>query len=895
MIDTDVRSVAGRTYRNDELRSIAMPLGGIGTGQVALCGDGGLRQWQLFNQAHHLAFVPDSFFAIRAGTTSDPMGGITRILHSEATLALPHLDTPLINDDDVPAQQRALVKRFGGVDETIFTGAYPFARIDYRHAALPVDISLEAFSPYIPLDSRDSSIPAISFSFTVRNPGVIPVWGAVAATLKNVVGWDTISPIEGNASPCFGGNVNTVARERNRTALVMERPELSWDHPHRGQLALSTDAGEPFVLPSWRDAGEFMSALERLDLECLELAPDRMTPPTIQKMRARRANELSRSVQPQPSPPGHTINGGMAIPFRLDAGEETTMRFVLSWSFPDFYVNWDPPSPHFREELNRSRLWIGNAYSTRYRNALDAADDLLDRWDDLHTRSQAWSETLLNSSLPLWLSEFMAAQGASIRSPTVLQTADGKLYGFEGTQGASTSMLGWKGYGGSCPLNCTHVWTYEQALSRLFPDLERTMRETDFDYVQAPEGYIPHRTMLPLYVKQLWDVPIGGPTNPALDGMLSAVLKTWREIQQGAGRDWATRYWPNVQKLIEYIRAKWDPDGDGVLEGEQPNTYDIAFYGTNMLIGSLWLAALRAAEEFARLQREPGYADELAVLFRSASDAYDHLLWNGEYYIQTLGPDDPVEQQYLTGCLADQLIGQWWAHQLGLGYLLPEDHVKSALRAILRYNLRQGFEGYDPEERAFANGDDAGLLIIAWPVGGRPDRPTRYHDEVWTGIEYQVAAHCIYEGMVDEGLALVEAVRKRYDGVKRNPYNDIECGDHYARGMAGWTVLEALAGYRYDALDQSLTFDPAIASERFTGPFVAGTGWGSVTLDPAGSGSLWLTFGELSLARLVLPRASASSTFELNGRRVDCSAVDGAFEFSRPIELRAGDVLEFAR
>ena len=168
MVDTDVRSVAGRTYRNDELRAIAMPLGGIGTGQVALCGDGGLRQWQIFNQSHHLAFVPDSFFVIRAGTTPGPMGGITRILHSEAALALPHVDTPLINDDDVPAQQRALVKRFGGVDETTFTGAYPFARIDYRHASLPVDINLEAFSPYIPLDSRDSSIPALSFSFTIR-------------------------------------------------------------------------------------------------------------------------------------------------------------------------------------------------------------------------------------------------------------------------------------------------------------------------------------------------------------------------------------------------------------------------------------------------------------------------------------------------------------------------------------------------------------------------------------------------------------------------------------------------------------------------------------------------------------------------------------------------------
>jgi hypothetical protein len=312
-----------------------------------------------------------------------------------------------------------------------------------------------------------------------------------------------------------------------------------------------------------------------------------------------------------------------------------------------------------------------------------------------------------------------------------------------------------------------------------------------------------------------------------------------------------------------------------------------------MLIGSLWLAALRAAEAYARMLGEDDYAEELSTLFLRATEAYDRVLWNGEYYIQTLGPDDPVEQQYLTGCLADQLIGQWWAHQLGLGYILPEGHVKSALRAILRYNLRQGFEGYDPEERAFANGDDAGLLIVAWPAGGQPDRPTRYHDEVWTGIEYQVAAHCIYEGMVLEGLALIEAVRKRYDGVKRNPYNDIECGDHYARGMAGWTVLEALAGYRYDALDQSLRFKPAIESERFAGPFVAGTGWGSVRLDPGGTGSLSLMFGELSVARIGLPQSFASREVRLNGRMVEHGSAGGSIDFAPSLDLRAGDILEF--
>lgn len=893
MVETDIHKTTGRTFRGESVRAIAMPLGGIGTGQVALCGDGGLRQWQIMNQSNHLAFVPDSFFALRAGDSPSPNGGITRILQSEAALALPNLDTPLINDDYVPEQQRALIKRFGGVDETAFSSAYPFARIDYLHDAWPVEVQLEAFSPYIALDSQGSSIPGAVFTFSIRNSGLSVVWGALGATLKNVVGWDTISSIVGNANPGFGGNVNSIDREGNRTSLVMERPDLAWNDPYRGQLALSTAAPDTVVFPAWNDPGEFIGALERLDLSAQPpvFDPDPMVPIGVRRMRERATGEIERSLSPQPSPPGHTVNGGMLVPFQLSPGEERTIRFLLTWSFPNFYVNYDQPTPNFREELTRSQLWLGNAYSKRYTNAVDTAYDLLTRHDELRQRSLRWADAFTESSLPSWLSDFLLAQGALIRSPTIFQSADGKLYGFEGTQGASTAMLGWKGFSGSCPLNCTHVWEYEQALSRLFPDLERTMRETEFDYVQSPEGYIPHRTLVPLYLKQLWGCSIGGPTNPALDGMLSSVLKTWREIRQGAGSEWATKYWPNVQRLMSYISDTWDPDGDGVLSGEQPNTYDIEFYGTNMLIGALWLAALRATEEYALSQGDDGRAVWARDRFNRGSAAYDALLWNGEYYIQLLGLDDPREQQYLTGCLADQLVGQWWAHQLDLGYLLPPERIRQTLRSILKYNYREGFEGYDPEERAFANGEDAGLLIIAWPSGGQPERPTRYHDEVWTGIEYQVASHCIYEGMVAEGLGLLGAVRARYDGTKRNPFNDIECGDHYARGMAGWTVMEALAGYRYDARRQSISFDPALPARPFRVPFVAGTGWGVASVDQSGASEIRLHEGALHLSEVRLPAEVTELRVRKNGATINAKKRDGAFRFDPPVDFRAGDTI----
>jgi len=429
------------------------------------------------------------------------------------------------------------------------------------------------------------------------------------------------------------------------------------------------------------------------------------------------------------------------------------------------------------------------------------------------------------------------------------------------------------------------------------------MRETDLDHVQAPEGYIPHRTLLPLAVRQLWDVPIGGPESPALDGMLGTVLKVYREVRQGAGSAWLGHYWPRVQKLLSCIESTWDADQDGILDGEQGNTFDIAFYGPNMFIGSLWLAALRAGEEMARLRNDGPEAERLHGLFVKARDAYDAMLWNGEYYIQIRDEAAPLEQQYGTGCLSDQLIGQWWAHQLDLGYILPEEHVRTTLRSIVRHNFKQGFHGWVPQERAFADGGDAGLLNLTWPHGGRPEVPTRYWDEVWTGTEYQVAAHCIMEGLVDEGMRVVAAVRERYSGEKLNPHNDIECGDHYARAMSGWTILDALSGYRYNAATDALAFDPKLSpdvtdeSGAFRVPFVATSGWGQYEQASDGSVRLTAFHGDIRIQTLVVPGADVTQdSVRINGSSIEAAVhhADGKaiVQFPETVILNPGDVLE---
>ncbi len=205
-------------------------------------------------------------------------------------------------------------------------------------------------------------------------------------------------------------------------------------------------------------------------------------------------------------------------------------------------------------------------------------------------------------------------------------------------------------------------------------------------------------------------------------------------------------------------------------------------------------------------------------VFEKGRDNLVKLCWNGEYFQQNLPDYDKRAGEYGPGCLSDQLIGQWWAHQLDLGYLLPEDKTKAALKAIYKYNWKTDFSNFNHNWRKFAGGADKGLLICSWPRGGRPANTIPYVDEVWTGVEYQVAAHLIYEGLMDEGLAIVRGVRDRYDGIPRapiprNPWNEIECGGHYARAMSSWSLLLAVTGWNYDATKGTLSLAPRLETD----------------------------------------------------------------------------------
>jgi familyl 116 glycosyl hydrolase-like protein len=448
----------------------------------------------------------------------------------------------------------------------------------------------------------------------------------------------------------------------------------------------------------------------------------------------------------------------------------------------------------------------------------------------------------------------VSSQMSIIRTTTCLRTADGRFHAFEGCDDNA----------GCCPMNCTHVWNYAQALAFLFPQLERTVRLTDYQFNTLPDGEQKFRTMLPLQTGVTWNYVA------AADGQMGTIMKLYREWLVSGDDAYLRSLWPQAKKTLAYAWQLWDPNRDGVMEGEQHNTYDIEFYGPNTMCGALYLGALRACEEMARHLGDPDAA-EYARLYASGRARYDRELWNGEYYEQHVRMPEPHEvtkgkypqrhppairegettprYQYGPGCLADQLLGQWFAHVVGLGHLLPADHVRTAAGSIFRHNFRPSLIDHESCQRAYAVNEEGALLQCTWPRGGRPRYPFPYADEAWTGSEYAVAGLLMYEGEVEAGLAIVRAVRERHDGVRRNPWDEFECGHHYARALSSWALLLALSGYQYSGPAQRLRFAPPATAGEFRCFFTAGTAWGTIRITGR-QADLRVEAGELTLRRL---------------------------------------------
>jgi uncharacterized protein (DUF608 family) len=595
---------------------------------------------------------------------------------------------------------------------------------------------------------------------------------------------------------------------------------------------------------------------------------------------------LSKS---QISAPGESVNGALSASLNLAPGETKSVSYVLTWYFDEAKHG----SGKIRDVLEgepASGPWAhaGNRYTTWWPDALGVADYLRENLEDLTARTRLYHDTLYASNLPRWLLDRFSSPLAVLRSQTCWWAADGYFGVWEGSRPDK----------GSCVGNCTHVWQYAQGHARLFPELGRLMRDQDFAQ-QKPAGLFPNRH---------------GGGEAAADGFFGTILNIYREHLCSADDQWVKEKWPAVKSAMAFGMEHWDPDHDGYLQNRQHNTLDGKMWGCSSWIGSLYLSALEAAARIADIAADSEMAGEYRRIRASGQTMQNERLWNGEYYIQEVGVKR--EQDYLDGCHIDQLLGDWWAGQVGIDPSFPSDRSRTAMQSLLNYNFFTDFRGQSLKPRQYFETGDGGMKMISWPKNPQPIPGMKYGDEVMTGFEYAAAATMIQNGLQREGLMVIKAIYDRYDGRLRtegvtdlgvaawgysgNPFGDDECGKYYGRSLSSWSALIALQGFIYDGPAGRIGFRPRWKPENHVSFFTGAEGYGLYSQKISGNkldASIALADGQLRLTEIVLvsPEQPKSVTALLNGKMVASSfhAKDGdvILTLQKPLILKAGQEL----
>lgn len=750
-------------------------LGGIGTGTFSLDQNARIcdvEWWNLPNKGYRM---PYNFFALR----TENAGGQVQVKALESQLA-----PPFDSSHGAHAWEVGGLPRFR---HSQMSGDYPFVHFTLEDPNMPVRAQLEAFTPFIPLDTDNSSQPVAILRYTITNTSGEDLTVSVAGSMPNM---STFSHQDIWTKSVFEGAQVTrfVEKDNCRGLHFAPGDKAPTDLAYFESALMTTDSENVTYLDAWNE-GSWWDGLQDFWNDFSkdgELTPGR----TLRGD----GNSMHFSNIPMAS---------LCVKKHIPAGQAANFEFVLGWYRPNRVRSWDQTlAPSEKNPVIRN-------YYAKFGPPLTVIPDVVRHLPQLEGKSRDFVRAMRSTTVPDYVQDAVLCTATVIRSNTCFRVEDGTFFAWEGNFDRQ----------GCCPGNCTHVWGYTQSLAYLFPELERSMRLTEFLEETDEDGRMYFRALQYLH---------DGPHDqlPAADGQLDTITRLYRDWKLCGDDEFLKKVWPGAKAALDYGCRHWDENGDGLIDGQQHNTYDIEFYGVSSMINSIFFAALRSGAEMARHLGDAASADHYEKLAAAGARLVDSLTFNGEYYQQAIEDVDAHKYQYGTGVLADQLLGQQLAHVNNLGHLLDPEHVKSAVHAIYKHNLCRDFSNVTNLQRTYALNGDAGLLLCTWPRGGRPEIPFVYCDEVWTGIEYQVASHLIYEGLVEEGLEVVKACRQRHDGVERSPWNEVECGHHYARSLSSYGVLLALSGFFCDAVNKTLQFRPAGNPDQFTTFFCCADGWG---------------------------------------------------------------------
>lgn len=859
-------------YKSTNL--ISMPIGGIGSGSIGIAGNGRFTDIEIGNCPNKQSHAGFTHFAVKAerdGKTVD-----ARVLNGD-------IEPPYVG-----IQPRPLYSGYGfGPDRgnmagmphfkyCDFNGEFPFANLSFQDPRFPGDIRLCAFNPFIPSNEDDSSIPAAFFLITVKNTSDVALDYTVALTCNNFYS-------QGNCVHKYDDGDGIA-----RITLGNAGDKTSAEY---GDLTVATDCEDTSCQRYWYKGHWFDNLTMFWQDFC---APGRL----VDREHGCAGSGVDNQCDYEPAT--------LEAHFRLDAGGEREIRFVLAWNKPYMNNSWEISAPGLDEEAKakiRAVMWK-NYYATIFESSHDSALYALCNFDRLYGDTMLFKDALHSSTLPKEVLDAVAANISILKTPTVLRLTDGSFYGFEGLHP----------HMGSCEGTCTHVWSYVYAPAFLFPRLERSARRLEYTYSMAQSGAMTFRLQL----------PVGRDVSrfrPCVDGQYGTVLRVYREFMVSGDIEWLRSIWGGVKKSIEYAwhpdnYDRWDPDKSGIMRGRQHHTLDMELFGESSWLSGMYLAGLKAGAELAKTVGDTPAFDEYSRIAEKGAKQVNERLFNGEYFIQqidicdkslleqfsgdcALSGNDAVQgywndetgeikYQAAQGCLIDQVLGQWHLDLLGLGDVFERDKVESALKSIYKYNFIEDMRNHCNPCRIYALNDESGTIICSYPeTGKKPRIAVPYAEETMHGFEYQAACHMIIRGMEEEGLRCVRAVRERYDGVRRNPYNEIECGSNYARSMASYALLLAYSGFRFNMYEKRVGFSPLKGDGSFF--WSLESGFGKVVFND-GKIVLHVLYGGLDLKYFAV--CTSNITGVLYGDEpVVYSAGGGEIVFEAELCMKRGDAL----
>ena len=755
----------------NELRYIGMPCGGINAGGVYLGGDGRLWLWDIFNDNRE-GIEPKIVKWI------DKPQGRDIVSRDGAAYVEPAQDIRPLNQGfairfEYGGQSIVKYLRESDWDEITFEAGYPVGIVRYTDKKLPVEVALHAYSPFIPLNEDDSGLPATVLSFSFKNTGNIPVKITLSGWLENKTGIKSATEVRGLFGALINRRLNKVVARNGLVAV--DESLITLEEKEEAGMKQKSDYGT-MCIAAFNEGDLAFAAIDNPEnpANLLNPAP---------------SGESNKPIQ-------QTLTGMVQSVFTLSPETPATKNFVISWFFPNLKIH---------EKIKDE----GRYYQNRFASALEVAEYIHGNFKRLSSQTLLWAETWKDSSLPHWFLERTFMNIDTLATTTCHRFSSGRFWAWEGV--------------GACHGTCTHVWQYAQAMGRIFPALERDCRErTDLGIALREDGGIIFRAEME--------------NRPAIDGQAGTILRCYREHQMSAGNAFLRRNWEQIRKATQFI-INQDRNGDGMEDTPMENTLDAIWDGEIAWIVGLCIAAVKAGQRMAEEMGDTAFARTCADFVRKGSANMDKYLFNGEYYIHR--PDKEKGRAKLGAyntCHIDQVMGQSWAYQVGLGQILDNRKVRSALRSLWKYNYTPDVGPYIATHRGgrpYALPGEGGLIINTnpknepKPYGDNVTWQSGYFHECQSGYEYEVASHFIAEGMTDEGLALVRTIHDRYHAAKRNPYNEIECSDHYARAMASYGSFITACGFEYHGPKGYLRFAPQWNADDFKAPFTAAEGWGT--------------------------------------------------------------------